>query len=53
MPSVYLRELDASQLLFDEGETRAILQFFRPGLIPKINTVAPSTTRFASCPRPC
>jgi hypothetical protein len=41
MPSIYLPELDASQLLFDEGETRAILRFFRPGLIPKINTFAP------------
>lgn len=41
MPSIHLPELDASQLLFDESETRAILRFFRPGLIPKINTFTP------------
>lgn len=41
MPSIYLPELDASQLLFDEGETRAILRFVRPGLTYDINTFSP------------
>jgi hypothetical protein len=41
MPSIYPPELDASQLLFDEGETRAILRFIRPIRTYESNTFTP------------
>jgi hypothetical protein len=39
MPDVHIHlpELEASDLVFDEGETRAILRFFWPGLSQRIN----------------
>lgn len=40
MPSIHLPELEASQLLFDERETREILRFFWPGRTKEINTLS-------------
>lgn len=40
MPSIHLPELDASQLLFDERETREILRFFWPGRTKEINSLS-------------
>jgi hypothetical protein len=40
MPSIHLPELEASQLLFDERETREILRFFWPSRTRDINTMA-------------
>jgi hypothetical protein len=37
MPSIHLPELEASQLVFDDRETRAILRFFWPVHSQKIN----------------